>query len=239
MRVLPRLMMKLLLVVLAAMLLSVMVAAADVQTGAVTGDALRVRAGASTETEILGLLYHGTEVGLTGEEGDWYTISYNGVTGYLHKDYIKLQTEEEAATESAAATSYSMESHAIKTNVVNEACEHLGARYVYGGASPSGFDCSGFTLYIYKQFGYSLPHSATSQLDYGVSVERDALQMGDLVFFRDPSITTKAASHVGIYIGGGQFVHASSSRTGYVKVSSLSESYFDGYYIGARRLIPD
>ena len=240
MRVLPRLMIKMLLVVLAALLMSVMVAAADVQTGTVTADALRVRAGASTDTEILGLLYYGTQVGLTGEEGDWYTVSYNGATAYVHKGYIRLHTAEETSpAETASATSYSMESHAIKTNVVNEACEHLGARYVYGGASPSGFDCSGFTFYIYKQFGYSLPHSATSQLDYGVSVERDALQMGDLVFFRDPSITTKAASHVGIYIGGGQFVHASSSRTGYVKVSSLSESYFDGYYIGARRLILD
>ena len=106
-------------------------------------------------------------------------------------------------------------------------------------APPSGFDCSGFTSYVYKQFGYSISRTASSQLDCGVSVERDALQMGDLVFFRDTSITSKAASHVGIYIGGGQFVHASSSSTGYVIVSSLSESYFDSYYVGARRLIAD
>ena len=239
MHVLPRLMMKMVLVVLTAVLLSVMVAAAEGTSGKVTADALRVRAGASTDTEILGLLYNGTVVQLTGEEGDWYTISYNGATGYLHKDYIQL-VEEAAEEETAeAAVSYSMESHEIKTNVVNTACEYLGVRYVYGGASPSGFDCSGFTMYIYQQFGYALPHSATSQLDYGTSVERDALQMGDLVFFRDPNVTSKAASHVGIYIGGGQFVHASSSSTGYVIVSSLSESYFDGYYVGARRLIAD
>ena len=216
------------------MLLSVMVAAAE-GTGKVTADALRVRAGASTETEILGMLYNGR----------WASPARRGIgtpspitaTGYLHKDYIHWWRRRRGGT--AEETSYSMESHEIKADVVNTACEYLGVRYVYGGSSPSGFDCSGFTMYIYQQFGYSLPHSASSQLDYGTSVERDALQMGDLVFFRDTSITSKAASHVGIYIGGGQFVHASSSRTGYVKVSSLSESYFDGYYIGARRLIPD
>ena len=238
MGVLQRVTMKLLLVVLAAMLMSVVVAAAEGTSGKVTADALRVRAGASTDTEIMGLLYNGTVVQLTGEEGDWYTISYNGATGYLHKDYIQLVDEEETA-ETEETSTYSMESHEIKADVVNTACEYLGVRYVYGGASPSGFDCSGFTMYIYQQFDYSLPHSATSQLSYGTSVERDALQMGDLVFFRDPNITSKAASHVGIYIGGGQFVHASSSSTGYVVVSYLSESYFDGYYVGARRLITD
>ena len=221
MGVLQRVTMKLLLVVLAAMLMSVVVAAAEGTSGKVTADALRVRAGASTDTEIMGLLYNGTVVQLTGEEGDWYTISYNGATGYLHKDYIQLVDEEETA-EAEETSTYSMESHEIKADVVNTAC-----------------DCSGFTMYIYQQFGYSLPHSATSQLSYGTSVERDALQMGDLVFFRDPNITSKAASHVGIYIGGGQFVHASSSSTGYVVVSYLSESYFDGYYVGARRLIAD
>ena len=238
MHVLPKLMMKMVLVVLTAMLLSVMVAAAEGTSGKVTADALRVRAGASTETEILGMLYNGTVVQLTGEEGDWYTISYNGATAYLHKDYIRL-ADEEAEAEASSAGTYSMETHELKASVVDEACTHIGAPYVYGGSSPSGFDCSGFTSYVYKQFGYSISRTASSQLDCGVSVERDALQMGDLVFFRDPSITSKAASHVGIYIGGGQFVHATSSRTGYVKVSYLSETYFDTYYVGARRIITD
>ena len=141
MRVLPRLMMKLLLVVCTAMLLSVMVAAAEGTSGKVTADALHIRSGPSTETEILGKFYNGAVVELTGEEGDWYTISYNGATAYLHKDYIQLVDE---AAEDAAET-YSMESHELKASVVDEACTHIGAPYVYGGASPSGFDCSGFT----------------------------------------------------------------------------------------------
>ena len=138
MHVLPKLMMKMVLVVLTAMLLSVMVAAAEGTSGKVTADALRVRAGASTETEILGMLYNGTVVQLTGEEGDWYTISYNGTTGYLHKDYIQLVEEEAQAAEEEVAeetVAYSMESHEIKADVVNTACEYLGVRYVYGGSS--------------------------------------------------------------------------------------------------------
>ena len=142
------------LVVLAAMLMSVMVAAAEGTSGTVTADALRVRAGASTETEILGLLYNGTVVQLTGEEGDWYTISYNGATGYLHKDYIRLAAEDETAqAQTASAASYSMESHAVKTNIVNKACEYLGVRYIYGGASPAGLTAP------------VLPCTSTSSLD--------------------------------------------------------------------------
>ena len=199
------------------------------KTGTVTADALIIRADASTESDILGLLYEGTEVELTGEEGDWYTIDFDGGCAYLHKDYIE--------TEDAMSAAVTQASNSMKADVVNLACEYLGAPYVYGGASPSGFDCSGFTLYIYKQFGYSLPHTATGQLSYGTAVSKSELQMGDLVFFRDPSVTSKAASHVGIYIGGGQFVHASSSRTGYVVVSGLDESYWSTYYTTARRLI--
>ena len=204
-------------------------AAHDSKTGTVTADALIIRADASTESDILGLLYEGDEVALTGEEGDWYTIDFDGGCAYLHKDYIAVEEEISAAV--------TQTSSAMKADVVNLACEYLGTRYVYGGASPSGFDCSGFTMYIYKQFGYALPHTATGQLSYGTSVSKSELQMGDLVFFRDPSVTSKAASHVGIYIGGGQFVHASSSRTGYVVVSDLSESYWATYYTAARRLI--
>ncbi len=116
---------------------------------------------------------------------------------------------------------------------------YLGVRYVYGGASPSGFDCSGFTLYVFKQFGYNLPHSATSQwYESGQYVERSDLQPGDIVLFCDPSRSNgKACSHVGIYIGNGEFIHASSGSSGkYVRISSLNTGYYNTYYKGAKRL---
>jgi peptidoglycan DL-endopeptidase CwlO len=111
--------------------------------------------------------------------------------------------------------------------VVGIALSFLGIPYVWGGASPSGFDCSGFTMYVYSQVGVSLPHHAASQYGYGSPVSRSSLAPGDLVFFN-------GLSHVGIYIGGGQFVH--SPHTGdVVKISSIS-GWYSSTWVGAKRL---
>ena len=113
--------------------------------------------------------------------------------------------------------------------VVGIAMRYLGTQYVYGGASPSGFDCSGLVMYVYAQVGVSLPHSSYAQYSAGVPVSRDQLQPGDLVFF-------DGLGHVGIYVGGGQFIHA--PHTGdVVKISSLSESWYASTYVGARRIL--
>ena len=112
--------------------------------------------------------------------------------------------------------------------VVGIAMQYLGVPYVWGGASPSGFDCSGFVMFVYAQVGVSLPHLAAAQFNYGTPVSSDQLEPGDLVFF-------DGLGHVGIYIGGGQFIHA--PHTGdVVKISSLSESWYSGTFVGARRL---
>ena len=111
--------------------------------------------------------------------------------------------------------------------VVGIAMRYLGTPYVYGGASPAGFDCSGFVMYVYAQVGVSLPHNAAAQYGYGTPVSRSDLQPGDLVFFN-------GLGHNGIYIGGGQFIH--SPHTGdVVKISSLS-GWYTSTWVGARRL---
>ena len=112
--------------------------------------------------------------------------------------------------------------------VVGIAMQYLGVPYVWGGASPSGFDCSGFVQYVYAQVGVSLPHHAADQWNYGTPISQDQLEPGDLVFF-------DGLGHVGIYIGGGQFIHA--PHTGdVVKISSLSDSWYAATYVGARRI---
>ena len=112
--------------------------------------------------------------------------------------------------------------------VVGIAMQFLGVPYVWGGASPSGFDCSGFSMYVYGKMGVSLPHHAASQYNMGTPVSKDQLQAGDLVFFN-------GLGHMGIYIGGGQFIHA--PHTGdVVKISSLSDSWYASTWVGARRI---
>jgi len=107
-----------------------------------------------------------------------------------------------------------------------------GAPYRNGGSDPNGFDCSGFVKYVYGQHGVAMPREVREQFRVGKSVERSRLEPGDLVFF---STTAPGASHVGIVIGGDQFVHAPSER-GAVRVESLSQSYWAARYLGARRI---
>jgi cell wall-associated NlpC family hydrolase len=117
------------------------------------------------------------------------------------------------------------------SGIVNYAQSLVGRPYVFGGASPSGFDCSGFTQYVYGKAGISLPRSSFSQYASGQAVSKSNLQPGDLVFFQTYS---KGASHVGIYIGGGRFVHADNPRLD-VTITSLGDTYYSSHYLGARR----
>lgn len=117
--------------------------------------------------------------------------------------------------------------------IIEFAAGYLGTPYAYGGQSPRGFDCSGFSSYIYKQFGYSLPRTAAGQYTLGTAIERSNLEAGDLVFF---ACSRSGIDHVGIYCDNNRFIHSSSPRSGGVIYSSLSEGYYAKYYIGAKRI---
>ena len=137
-------------------------------------------------------------------------------------------------TPSAAALKGSTASLSeVRQRIVSNAKKYLGTPYVWGGTTPSGFDCSGFAQYVMKAVGISIPRTTTEQYKVGKHVAKSALQPGDLVFLQN---TYRAGiSHVGIYIGGGKMIHASSSKG--VVTSDLSASYYVQHYYGARRIV--
>ena len=117
--------------------------------------------------------------------------------------------------------------------LLSMARQYVGVPYVWAGRSPSGFDCSGFIYYVFDQLGYGLPRMAGGQFEVGIPVSRNSLEPGDLVFFETYE---PGPSHVGIYIGNDQFIHASSGA-GHVTVTPLNKTYYRDRYLGARRIL--
>lgn len=123
--------------------------------------------------------------------------------------------------------------NAMSRTVVSDAMSYMGVPYVFGGNTPSsGFDCSGYVRYVFANAGIYLPRTADVQYNCGYAVSTSELAPGDLVFFET---YCPGPSHVGIYVGDGNFIHASSSRG--VTISSLSSSYYSAHYLGARRVM--
>lgn len=150
-------------------------------------------------------------------------------TGIVDKaTFIKINTASPAPT-----TNRGVARPELGNDIVTYAKEFNGAPYKWGASNGKSFDCSGFTMYVYKKFDIILGHSAASQFSEGTKVSKENLQLGDAVFF---STYKKGASHVGIYVGGGKFIHANSSG-GSVRISSLGEAYYVKRYIGARRYL--
>ena len=226
------------------------------KTGYVKADGLRVRKGPSTGTEEITSLGKNDKVKIVGKTGNWYKIDLDGKTGYVSAKYISdtkiaettsrggsiLKNEETPVVQEKQPaveqnTSEQIPPPAATTSsgsaIVEYAKQYLGYKYVSGGASPeTGFDCSGFTSYVYKNFGISLYRTSRDQIKNGVAVEKSNLQPGDLVIFNNDANTK--IGHVGIYIGDGNFIHAANKKSG-VKITKLDSEYYYKRYVGARR----
>jgi cell wall-associated NlpC family hydrolase len=120
-------------------------------------------------------------------------------------------------------------------DLVGTALDLRGTPYKEGGTDPSGFDCSGFTQYVFAKYGVSLPREVRDQFKTGTPVDRKAVEPGDLIFF---TTTEPGASHVGIAVGGDAFVHAPST-SGVVRVERVNSSYWASRFVGGRRILPD
>ena len=202
----------------------------NVGTGTIRGTSVRMRSSASYDGNTIGYYNEGTQMSVIGVFGEWYKVSYSSSVGFVHSDYFTLSSN------AAAPGSIGIQSGAetVAQTIVETAKKYLGVPYVWAGTSPSGFDCSGFVYYVYKECGYSINRTAASIYVNGTSVDKSQLQLGDTVHFT--SGNGSSIGHVGIYIGNGQFIHASSG-SGSVVISDLSSNYYLNHYYGARRII--
>lgn len=231
--------------------------------GYISEEEVNMRKGAGTNYSIIKTLKLNAQVTILGEQGKWYKVKSGNDTGYISKDYVSdkakitnrsltepRENKEDATkveekkidsisdTKTATSNKNSTSSSGIKgTDVVAYAKKYLGHKYVWGGDGSNGtFDCSGFTMYVYKHFGVSLPHYTVSQYNSGKGkkiTKQSDLKMGDIVYLTD-YVTGAPCGHCGIYISDGKFIHADSTVMK-VNISDLNGMY-KGRFCGALRI---
>ena len=211
----------------------------DLGAASVEPTVVNLRKGPSTGSSLLTQLKAGEQVEIFGFNCGWYKVRYEGQVGYIRSDLLTLLEKPEGNQGRAASVDVSVpasgssgSSSDLGQQIATYAQQYVGYPYVYGGKSPSGFDCSGFMQFVFAQFGYQINRTATAQLANGYYVEYDDLKPGDIIYFGFGS----TASHVGMYIGNGQFVHAQNSSTGVV-ITSLSEPGYANRYLCAHRIV--
>lgn len=184
-----------------------------------------------SEDDLINYLPEGELLSVTASCGDWYVVVYGGITGYVQKsavsvpDYLKLSEKKSPNSNSNGDKA---------DDIIAYARQFIGTRYSYGSMSPSkGFDCSGFVSYVMKNFDVSLNRSSRAMASDGFTVSRNELQAGDLVFFATGG--GSAISHVGMYIGNGEFIHSSTSRG--VIIDRLSQNYYNSRFVKATRVL--
>lgn len=204
----------------------------ELGNGIVEDAMVNLRAKPSSDSELVAQIKRGEEASIIGFNCGWYKVIYNGSTGYIRSDLLALAEAPVYNTKNSVGNAPVVLT--VGEKIANYAKDFMGVPYVWGGTTPNGFDCSGYTRYVFDQMGYSLKRTAAEQLGNGVSVSKSELKIGDLVFFRNTYSTSAAASHVGIYIGNNEFIHAAE---GGVKVTDLDNTYYASRYVGARRVV--
>jgi cell wall-associated NlpC family hydrolase len=216
--------------------------------GSVNANKVNVRSGPGTSYDSLTRADQGEQAYIIGFNNQWYKVIYDSHIGYIRSDYLSLteipyenadSTKEPLFFQDGSSTGIAPSAAALKgqsdtsQQIIANAKRHLGTPYVWGGTTPKGFDCSGLVQYVFAQSGISLPRTTTEQVKIGTYVSKSNLQPGDLVFLQNTY--RQGVSHVGIYIGNGQMIHASSSKG--VVISNLSTSYYTEHYHSARRVL--
>ena len=226
---------------------------AELGYGIVNYTKVNMRTGPSTAYSRIGQSSQGDLAYVVGLNNGWYKVIWNDNICYIRSDYLTL-TEvpyENRANphaplffRSGKSTGTPVSASALRSSVnyrpantaqqiIATAKQYIGVPYLWGGTSPNGFDCSGFVQYVFQKHGIHLNRTVVTQYRHGYAVSKSNLQPGDLVFFQNTYAS--GLSHIGIYIGNNQFIHASSSQG--VTISSLSNSYWSSHYHSARRVL--
>lgn len=216
--------------------------------GVINGNGINVRSGPSTAYPILTSAYNGDKAYIIGINNQWFKVIFGEHIGYIRSDFVDLteipyENQDSSNTplffRGGISTGIKPSAEALKNStgptlaskIVTTAKKYIGVPYVWGGTSPKGFDCSGYIQYVFNKNGVTLPRTASQQYKVGYKVSKSNLQPGDLVFFN----TSGGISHVGMYIGNGQFIH--SGTTSGVAIADLYIPYWTSRYIGARRVL--
>jgi len=203
--------------------------------------AVAVHHRANPYSMVIGYMEEGTELTVLGTSGDYYKIDCYDMVGYMEKTLIReadgryfVQHRGDSA-DSGVFTSRSLaDSILLKSDLRTVAIAQEGVRYVLGGTSPRGFDCSGFTQYVYRQCGITIPRTCEGQIGAGIIIPKESLQCGDLVLFDGTNSATALVTHVGLYLGDGKLIHAGS---GGITIVDLDQRYFAQHYLCARRIV--
>lgn len=216
--------------------------------GSITGSSVNIRSGPGTDYKAIAVGKKGEKAYIIGFNTQWYKVIYGNQIGYIRSDYLHLTEipyenndsakkplffvdgKSTGVTPSASALNGST---SLAGKIIATAKKYIGVPYLWGGTTPKGFDCSGFVQYVLKQHGISIPRTTTEQYTVGKYVSKSNLKPGDLVFLQNTY--REGISHVGIYVGDGKMIHASSSKG--VVISDLSTSYYVKHYYGARRIL--
>lgn len=228
------------------------------KTAKVNVETAKVRENANSSAKVKGFLDYNDVITIVAEEGEWYQFTEASISGYVHKTLVTIIGDKEETVTSRSLTeertndidnttvdettnnvlteTLSNNSNSNAQTVVDYAKQYLGYPYVVGGKNPdSGFDCSGFTRYVFLNFGYSLGATAATQNSLGTEVSRSDLQPGDLILFYDDAKTK--IGHTGIYISNGDFIHAANPTRGVVIDNLNTNSYYNERYVIARRIV--
>lgn len=197
--------------------------------------------GPSAGYAVIGRMEDGTAVTVLGQRESYYKIDCYDMIGYIAVSQVAQRENGEYYIQCAPESSHTQtmvcrnvaDALLLRAAVLELARQQLGDPYVYGGERPGAFDCSGLTSYVYGQNGYQIQRGCSGQLQNGLIVSREGLQVGDLIFFRSTG-SAYLSDHVGIYVGDGQIIHAGNNGVCY---ASLDGSWFVENYLCARRIV--